>query len=33
MDVEEFKKAFGGLDMIKYDLSMRAAIDVLKGNK
>ena len=33
MDVEEFKKAFGGLDMIKYDLSMRAAIEVLKGNK
>ena len=33
MDDEEFKKAFGGLDMIKYDLSMRAAIDVLKGNK
>lgn len=33
MDVEEFKKAFGGVDMIKYDLSMRQAIEVLKGNK
>ena len=31
MKKDEFVKAFGGLDMIKYDLSMRKAIDVLKG--
>ena len=31
MAKDEFLKAFGGLDMIKYDLEMRAAIDVLKG--
>jgi len=31
MKKEEFLKAFGGIDMIKYDLTMRAAIDVLKG--
>lgn len=31
MDKEEFLKEFGGLDMIKYDLQMRGAIDVLKG--
>ena len=31
MDKDEFLKAFGGIDMIKYDLTMRAAIDVLKG--
>ena len=31
MTKEEFLEAFGGLDMIKYDLSMRKAIDVLKG--
>ena len=28
-----FKDITDSLDMIKYDLSMRAAIDVLKGNK
>ena len=33
MEIEEFKKAFGGVEMIKYDLSMRAAIELLKGNK
>ena len=31
MDKEEFLNAFGGIDMIKYDLTMRAAIDILKG--
>ena len=31
MTKQEFLDAFGGLDMIKYDLSMRKAIDVLKG--
>ncbi|MDD4547211.1 MAG: trigger factor [Bacilli bacterium] len=30
MEEEEFLKLFGGLDMIKYDLQMRGAIDVLK---
>ena len=33
MKKDEFLTAFGGLDMIKYDLSMRAAIELLKGNK
>lgn len=31
MEKEEFLKIFGGLDMIKYDLQMHKAIDVLKG--
>lgn len=31
MAKDEFLKAFGGLDMIKYDLEMRAAIDIMKG--
>ena len=31
MKKEEFLEAFGGIDMIKYDLKVRAAIDVLKG--
>ena len=31
MPVDEFLKAFGGIEMIKYDLEMRGAIDVLKG--
>ncbi len=31
MPKDEFLKAFGGIEMIKYDLQMRAAIDVLKG--
>ena len=33
MDKEDFLNQFGGLEMIKYDLEMRKAIDVLKGNK
>ena len=31
MEKDEFLKSFGGIEMIKYDLQMRAAIDVLKG--
>ena len=31
MKKDEFLKAFGGLDMVKYDLEMRAAINVIKG--
>ena len=31
MRKDEFLKAFGGIEMIKYDLKMRGAIDVLKG--
>jgi len=31
MPKDEFLKAFGGIEMIKYDLQMRGAIDVLKG--
>lgn len=30
MEKDEFLKTFGGLDMVKYDLKMRKAIDVLK---
>ena len=31
MPVDKFLKAFGGIEMVKYDLEMRGAIDVLKG--
>lgn len=31
MKKEEFLKLFGGLDMVKYDLEMRAAMDMLKS--
>lgn len=31
MDKEEFLNMFGGLDMIKYDKKMRAAIETIKG--
>ena len=31
MKEEEFLNAFGGLDMLKYDMKMRKAIEVLKG--
>ena len=31
MEKDEFLKQFGGIEMIKYDLEMRKAIDVLKG--
>jgi len=30
MEKDEFLKAFGGLEMIKYDLKMRQALDILK---
>ena len=30
MDKDEFLKLFGGLEMVKYDLKMRQAIEVLK---
>lgn len=33
MEKEDFLTQFGGLEMIKYDLEMRKAIDILKGNK
>ena len=32
MEKEEFLKQFGGLDMIKYDMEMRKAIEFLKEN-
>ena len=32
MDVEKFKQEFGGIDMVKYDMKMRKAIDSLKEN-
>ena len=31
MKKDEFLKVFGGVDMIKYDLTMKGAIDVMKG--
>lgn len=31
METEEFLNLFGGIDMIKYDLQMRAAIEVIKS--
>lgn len=33
MKKDEFLKMFGGLDMIKYDLQMRGAMEVLKSDK
>ena len=32
MEKEEFLNLFGGLDMVKYDLEMRKALEVLKDN-
>ena len=32
MDKDEFLKLFGGIDMMKYDIEMRKAIEVLKEN-
>ncbi len=32
MKVEDFKTEFGGIEMVKYDMKMRKAIDVLKEN-
>lgn len=31
MSEEDFLKSFGGIEMVKYDLKMRKAIDILKG--
>lgn len=31
MDKDEFLKVFGGLDMIKYDVQMRRAMEIIKG--
>ena len=31
MKEEDFLKAFGGIEMVKYDLKMRKTIDILKG--
>ena len=31
MTEEEVEKAIGGLEMLKYDMTMRKAIDVIKG--
>ncbi len=33
MEKDEFLNAFGGLDMIKYDLTMRRTLDIIRGNK
>ncbi|MEG2250882.1 MAG: trigger factor [Bacilli bacterium] len=33
METEEFLKEFGGIEMVKYDLTMRKAVEVIKGNK
>lgn len=32
MDKEEFLKLFGGIEMVKYDMAMRKAIEILKEN-
>ena len=31
MSEEELLKEFGGLDMVKYDMKMRKAIEIVKG--
>ena len=31
MKEDEFLNAFGGIEMVKYDLKMRKAIDILRG--
>ena len=33
MDKDEFLKMFGGLEMIKYDLQMRKAMEIIKGEE
>jgi len=33
MEKEEFLKAFGGLEIVKYDMKMRKAIEILKESK
>ena len=32
MDKDEFLKVFGGLEMVKYDLEMHKAMDIIKGD-
>ena len=33
MDKDEFLKMFGGLEMIKYDMQMHKAMDIIKGDE
>lgn len=33
MDKDEFLKLFGGLEMVKYDMKMRKAMDIIKGEE
>ncbi len=33
MDKDEFLKLFGGLEMVKYDLQMRKAMEIIKGEE
>jgi len=33
MEEADFLTKFGGLDMVKYDLEMRKAIEILKSNQ
>ena len=33
METEEFLKLFGGMEMVKYDLQMRKAMEILKGEE
>ena len=33
MDKDEFLKMFGGLEMIKYDMQMRKAMEIIKGEE
>ena len=33
MDKEEFLKLFGGLEMVKYDMEMRKAMEIIKGDE
>ena len=32
MEKDEFLKLFGGIEMVKYDMEMRRAIEILKEN-
>ena len=33
MEKEDFLKMFGGLEMIKYDMKMHKAIDIIRGDE
>ena len=33
MEKDDFLKMFGGLEMIKYDMKMHKAIDIIKGDE